>query len=78
MTAANPTNVAFPDASTVPQLRLVIWRMGESSRARRNETRAGQHAIAIGVNLIDTDTAERYGDGGAEEVLGVALSERRR
>ena len=74
MTAANLTNVAFPDASTMPQLRLGIWRMGESSRARRNETRAGQHAIATGFNLIDT--AERYGD--AEDVVGVVRPERRR
>ena len=75
MTAANLTNIAFPDASTMPQVRLGIWRMGESSSARRNVTRAGQHAIASGINLIDN--AERYGDGGAEEVLGVALPESR-
>ena len=48
--------------------------MGESSSARRNETRAGQHAIATGFNLIDT--AERYGD--AEDVVGVVRPERRR
>ena len=76
MTAANPTNVAFPDASTMPQLRLGIWRMGESSRARRNEARAGQHAIATGIHLIDT--AEIYGDGDAEDVVGVVRPERRR
>ena len=50
--------------------------MGESSRARRNETRAGQHAITTGVNLIDT--AEIHGDGDAEDVAGVALPESRR
>ena len=59
----------------MPQLRLGIWRMGESSRARRNETRAGQHAITTGVNLIDT--AEIHGDGDAEDVAGVALPESR-
>ena len=76
MTAANLTNIAFPDASTMPQRRLGIWRMGDSSSARRSEIRAGQHAIATGVNLIDT--AEIHSDGDAEDVAGLARPEGRR
>jgi diketogulonate reductase-like aldo/keto reductase len=70
----NPTatsSIAFPDGSTMPRLGLGTWRMGESAGTRRDEVRAVQHAIAAGINMIDT--AEMYGDGGAEEVVGEAL-----
>lgn len=74
MTATNLTILTFPDASTMPRLRLRTWRMGELSGARRHEIRARQHGIATGISLIET--AEIDGDG-AEEVAGVALLERR-
>ena len=55
----------------VPALGLGTWRMGESARARAAETGAVQLALDLGYRLIDT--AEMYGEGGAEEVLGAAL-----
>ncbi len=55
----------------VPRLGLGTWRMGESRESGKAETRVLQHAIAQGIRLLDT--AEMYGDGGAEEVLGEAL-----
>jgi diketogulonate reductase-like aldo/keto reductase len=56
-----------------PALGLGTWRMGENARTRRAEIAAVRLAIEIGYRLIDS--AEMYGDGGAEEVVGLALAE---
>jgi diketogulonate reductase-like aldo/keto reductase len=56
-----------------PALGLGTWRMGESARARRAETAAVRLALEMCYRLIDT--AEMYGDGGAEEVVGEAVAE---
>jgi diketogulonate reductase-like aldo/keto reductase len=55
----------------VPALGLGTWRMGESARARAAEIDAVRLALDLGYRLIDT--AEMYGEGGAEEVAGAAL-----
>jgi diketogulonate reductase-like aldo/keto reductase len=47
--------------------------MGESAAARRAEVGAVRRAIEIGYRVFDT--AEMYGDGGAEGVLGQAIAE---
>lgn len=71
MTPAAISPVILPDGSTMPRLGLGTWRMGESVDTRRDEIRAVRHAIAAGIPMIDT--AEMYGEGGAEEVVGEAL-----
>jgi diketogulonate reductase-like aldo/keto reductase len=53
------------------RIGLGTWRMGNSRAARVNETAAVAHALAAGYRLFDT--AEMYGDGGAEQLLGTAL-----
>jgi diketogulonate reductase-like aldo/keto reductase len=63
--------VSLPDGETVPALGLGTWRMGESARSRPAEVAALRLALDIGYRLIDT--AEMYGEGGAEEVVGEAL-----
>jgi diketogulonate reductase-like aldo/keto reductase len=65
--------VDLPNHASVPALGMGTWRMGESKRARTSETAALLHALSIGYRLIDT--AEMYGEGGAEEVVGAALRE---
>jgi diketogulonate reductase-like aldo/keto reductase len=45
--------------------------MGESASARARELAAVTHALRVGYRLIDT--AEMYGDGGAERVIGEVL-----
>ena len=62
---------ALPDGTTIPTLGLGTWRMGESLRARKADIAAVRSAIDLGYRLIDT--AEMYGDGGAESVVGVAV-----
>ena len=50
---------------------LGTWKMGESASARAREVAAVTHALRAGYRLIDT--AEMYGDGGAERIVGEAL-----
>lgn len=65
--------VTFPDDEVWPSIGLGTWRMGESAAKRRAEVAAVRAAIEIGYRVIDT--AEMYGEGGAEEVVGSAIAE---
>jgi aldehyde reductase len=49
--------------------------MGEDRRRRQDETDAIRHGIDLGFTLIDT--AEMYGEGGAEEAIADAIAGRR-
>jgi diketogulonate reductase-like aldo/keto reductase len=51
------------------------WGMGEGYHARAKEVAALRLGIELGMTLIDT--AEMYGDGGAEEVVADAIEEQR-
>ncbi|MDI5891695.1 aldo/keto reductase [Halomonas rhizosphaerae] len=66
---------AHEPARDLPAIGQGTWYMGEGLAPRRDEVRALQHGLAQGLTLIDT--AEMYGDGGAEEVVGEALAGRR-
>ena len=68
--------VRIAGGDRVPALGLGTWRMGETKRARTTEVAAVKTALQIGYRLIDT--AEMYGNGGAEEVVGAALQEEMR
>jgi diketogulonate reductase-like aldo/keto reductase len=57
----------------LPAFGLGTWRMGEDSRRRSAEVAAVRQAIELGYRLIDT--AEMYGEGGAETVVGQAVAE---
>ncbi len=65
--------VSLPGGKSLPVLGLGTWRMGESVRTRLAEVAAVRCALELGYRLIDT--AEMYGEGGAEEVVGQALAE---
>jgi diketogulonate reductase-like aldo/keto reductase len=67
--------VKFPDGASVPALGFGTWRMGESTRRRAAEVGAVKLALDLGMTLIDT--AEMYGDGAAEEIVGEATAGRR-
>ncbi len=64
---------ALPTGERVPALGLGTWRMGEDARTRDAEVAAVRHAIDLGYRLFDT--AEMYGEGGAETVLGRAIAD---
>ncbi|MBO9512838.1 MAG: aldo/keto reductase [Variovorax sp.] len=63
----------LPGAGAIPVLGLGTWHMGESAGRRAAEVAAVRAAIDMGWRLIDT--AEMYGEGGAEEVVGQAVAE---
>jgi diketogulonate reductase-like aldo/keto reductase len=59
----------------MPRLGMGTWHMGEERARRAQEVRALQLGLDLGMDLIDT--AEMYGGGGAEEVVGEAIRGRR-
>jgi diketogulonate reductase-like aldo/keto reductase len=64
--------VTLPDEMPVSALGQGTWRMGEDARLRQQEISALRAGIEQGMTLIDT--AEMYGDGATESLLGEALS----
>jgi diketogulonate reductase-like aldo/keto reductase len=67
--------VTLKSGDQVPVLGLGTWRMGERNSERAAEVVAIKLGLELGVTLIDT--AEMYGDGGAEEVVAEAMAGRR-
>lgn len=49
----------------LPLIGQGTWRMGEIASQQAQEVRALQQGIELGLTLIDT--AEMYGEGGAEK-----------
>jgi diketogulonate reductase-like aldo/keto reductase len=64
----------MPD-TRLPKLGLGTWHMGEAARHRAAEAKALRLGLDLGLTLIDT--AEMYGEGGAEEVVAEAIAGRR-
>jgi diketogulonate reductase-like aldo/keto reductase len=64
--------VTLPDGEPCPSLGLGTWRMGETPRSRAAELAAVRSAIEMGYRVIDT--AEMYGEGGAERIVGEAVA----
>lgn len=67
--------VILKSGEQVPQLGQGTWHMGEPRSDRRAEADALKVGIDLGMTLIDT--AEMYGEGGAEEVVATAVAGRR-
>ncbi len=67
--------VRLPDGTEVVAIGQGTWRMGEGHRARAAEADALRLGLDLGMTLIDT--AEMYGEGGAEEVVGDAVAGQR-
>jgi diketogulonate reductase-like aldo/keto reductase len=72
--AAIPT-VRLPAGEDVPTLGLGTWGMGEQPRHAAKEIAALQLGVDLGMTLVDT--AEMYGDGSTEDLVGRALVGRR-
>ena len=67
--------VQLPDGERVPALGQGTWRMGEKKKAHADEVAALRLGIDLGMTLIDT--AEMYGEGGAEKVVADAIAGQR-
>ncbi|MEK6350502.1 MAG: aldo/keto reductase [Burkholderia sp.] len=69
---ANTTDtIALPDGERVAKLGQGTWEMGERPARRAAEIAALRAGIELGMTLIDT--AEMYGDGATEELVGEAI-----
>lgn len=67
--------IRLPSGRPVPVLGQGTWVMGEDPTKRPAEIAALRLGLDLGMTLIDT--AEMYGEGGAEEVIGEAIAGRR-
>jgi len=65
----------LPSGESMPALGQGTWHMGENSRRRKEEIAALRLGLDLGLSLIDT--AEMYGDGITEELVGEAIHGRR-
>ncbi|CAB3719353.1 aldo/keto reductase [Trinickia soli] len=64
--------VTLPDGERIARLGQGTWQMGERPEHRNAEIDALRIGIELGMTLIDT--AEMYGEGATETLLGEALA----
>jgi diketogulonate reductase-like aldo/keto reductase len=67
--------VTFPSGAQVPALGQGTWHMGDDPSRRADEIAALRRGLDLGLTVIDT--AEMYGSGAAEELVGEAIRGRR-
>jgi diketogulonate reductase-like aldo/keto reductase len=67
--------VRLPAGESIPVMGLGTWHLGESPARRDSELAALRLGIDRGLTLIDT--AEMYGNGAAEALVGEAIAGRR-
>lgn len=67
--------VRLLDGTVVPALGQGTWMIGEDPRLRAEEIATLRHGLDLGLTLVDT--AEMYGDGASEELVGEAIAGRR-
>ena len=61
--------------AALERLGMGTWHMGEDARTRGEEAQALRAGLDLGMRLVDT--AEMYGEGGAERVVADAIRGRR-
>lgn len=59
------------DKVELPALGIGTWKMGDNPSKRREEMESIRYAMDNGVKLIDT--AEMYGNGASEELIGETI-----
>lgn len=65
----------LPSGVAVPVLGQGTWYMGDEPRQRADEIASLRLGLDLGMTLIDT--AEMYGDGASEKLVGAAIAGRR-
>ena len=53
----------------LPRMGQGTWHMGDDPSKRADEVTALREGVSLGMTLVDT--AEMYGEGGAEEVVAM-------
>lgn len=66
---------SFPSGESVPVLGQGTWHLGEDPAKRHAEIEALRLGLDLGMMLIDT--AEMYGEGASERLIGQAIAGRR-
>ena len=74
-TSSMVRTVQLRSGRSVPALGQGTWGMGEDPAKRHTEIAALRLGLDLGMTLVDT--AEMYGEGAAEEVVGEAITGRR-
>jgi diketogulonate reductase-like aldo/keto reductase len=67
--------VTLPSGEAIPALGMGTWMMAEDPARRADEIAALRVGLDLGLTLVDT--AEMYGSGAAESLVGEALRGRR-
>ena len=67
--------LTMPTGRCIPVLGQGTWNMGEDPAEAAREADALRLGLDLGMNMIDT--AEMYGEGGAEKVVAAAIQGRR-
>ncbi|PKA42944.1 aldo/keto reductase [Rhizobium sullae] len=67
--------ITFPNGIEVPSLGQGTWNMGERASEAEREIASLKAGIELGMTLIDT--AEMYGEGDSERIVGRAIKDRR-
>jgi diketogulonate reductase-like aldo/keto reductase len=67
--------VRLPAGESIPVMGLGTWHLGENPARRASELAALRLGIDVGLTLIDT--AEMYGNGATEVLVGEAIAGRR-
>jgi diketogulonate reductase-like aldo/keto reductase len=67
--------VKFPSGISAPAFGLGTWYLGDDPVTRNEEIATLRLGLDLGARLIDT--AEMYGDGRAEDLVGEAIAGRR-
>ncbi|MGW5329351.1 aldo/keto reductase [Streptomyces sp. NPDC004014] len=75
MCAESVRTVALPCGERIAALGQGTWYLGEDPARREQEIAALRLGVDLGMTVVDT--AEMYGDGAAEELVGEALGGRR-
>jgi aldehyde reductase len=67
--------ITLPCGESVPALGQGTWNIGDDARLRAQEVATIRRGLDLGLTLIDT--AEMYGDGRSERLVGEAIAGRR-
>lgn len=63
--------VTLADGTQLPALGMGTWNMGESSATWKEEVASLRHGVEAGLKVVDT--AEMYGQGRSESLVGEAM-----
>ncbi|MBB2178005.1 aldo/keto reductase [Gluconacetobacter tumulicola] len=68
-------SVMFPGGARVPALGMGTWALGDSAERRTQEIASLRLGLDLGLRVVDT--AEMYGAGRSERLVGEAIAGRR-